>query len=264
MYTLLLLQLTAHFWADFNFQSKEWCDAKEAKIVSKQHFYHALLVFVLAYVFSLSFGFWLAALTIAIVHLGLDILKSWLIQKNFLSKIFRKVQREKSKSILFFIDQFLHIAVIVLIVNLFWHAKCEFQVSPFVENHYQTILSVALPFVENHFQAALFILALILCTSPSNGFIKNVLTAWNISSPEDGDKSDSIEKAGQVIGTLERLLTFILIVFNQFAAVGLVFAAKSILRYRDTQTAKTEYLLIGSLLSFGIAIVLGIYFNIHQ
>jgi hypothetical protein len=52
-----------------------------------------------------------------------------------------------------------------------------------------------------------------------------------------------------------------LIAVNQFAAVGFIIAAKSILRFRDTDIAKTEYLLIGSLLSFGIAILLGIAYH---
>jgi hypothetical protein len=53
----------------------------------------------------------------------------------------------------------------------------------------------------------------------------------------------------------------VLILVNQFAAVGFIFAAKSILRFRDADKteAKTEYLLIGSLMSFGIAILLGIF-----
>jgi hypothetical protein len=50
----------------------------------------------------------------------------------------------------------------------------------------------------------------------------------------------------------------VLILFDQFAAIGFIIAAKSVLRFRDTDTAKTEYLLIGSLLSFGIAIFFGV------
>jgi hypothetical protein len=75
--------------------------------------------------------------------------------------------------------------------------------------------------------------------------------------------SHDLLKAGGVIGFLERVLSFILISSNQFAAVGFIIAAKSILRFKDIDTAKTEYLLIGSLLSFGIAILLGIiYINL--
>lgn len=44
----------------------------------------------------------------------------------------------------------------------------------------------------------------------------------------------------------------------QFGAIGFLFAAKSLLRFIDTARAKTEYVLVGTLLSFGIAIISGI------
>jgi len=47
-----------------------------------------------------------------------------------------------------------------------------------------------------------------------------------------------------------------LILVNQFSAVGLIIAAKSILRFKSTE--KNEYILVGTLLSFGIAVLLGI------
>ena len=73
---------------------------------------------------------------------------------------------------------------------------------------------------------------------------------------------NTLLNAGRIIGSLERIISFILIAFNQFAAVGFIIAAKSILRFKDLDTAKTEYVLIGSLLSFGIAILLGIAYQL--
>jgi hypothetical protein len=48
------------------------------------------------------------------------------------------------------------------------------------------------------------------------------------------------------------------ILINQFEAVGFLIAAKSILRFRKDSVYKTEYVLIGTLLSFGIAVAFGI------
>ena len=73
---------------------------------------------------------------------------------------------------------------------------------------------------------------------------------------------NTLLKAGKIIGSLERVISFTLIAFNQFAAVGFIIATKSILRFRDLDTAKTEYVLIGSLLSFGIAILFGITYQL--
>jgi hypothetical protein len=50
--------------------------------------------------------------------------------------------------------------------------------------------------------------------------------------------------------------------FNQFDAVGFLIAAKSILRFKDDNTLKTEYVLIGTMLSFGIAIACGLLINL--
>jgi hypothetical protein len=52
------------------------------------------------------------------------------------------------------------------------------------------------------------------------------------------------------------VLTFILL--NQFEAVGFLLAAKSILRFKEAETLKSEYVLIGTMLSFAIAIAFGI------
>ena len=43
-------------------------------------------------------------------------------------------------------------------------------------------------------------------------------------------------------------------------AVGFLIAAKSILRYKDTDNLKTEYVLIGTLLSFGTATLLSLWY----
>ena len=48
------------------------------------------------------------------------------------------------------------------------------------------------------------------------------------------------------------------LLIGQYEAVGFIIAAKSVLRFKDTDTAKTEYVLAGTLLSFGIATLLGL------
>jgi len=65
-----------------------------------------------------------------------------------------------------------------------------------------------------------------------------------------------VDSAGKLIGIVERLLAFVLVLFGQYSAVGLIIAAKSILRFRNTK--HSEYVLVGTLLSFGIAIFLAL------
>lgn len=59
---------------------------------------------------------------------------------------------------------------------------------------------------------------------------------------------------------VERILVLTLILVGQFSAVGFLIAAKSILRFNEYR--KNEYILVGTLLSFGIAIVLGVLISL--
>jgi hypothetical protein len=224
---LILLQILAHFLADFTFQSQTMCDKKAQRIFSKELIIHTVIVFICSFVMFMTTGaanIWIvASLIITVSHFGLDILKIYSTKKQLLKKS------------LFFIDQILHFIVIVIVVRV-----CYTEPTPWGID----------------FKTLPIITAFVACTKPSNVFIKNYMEAKGIISKKD--EKNALMNAGRIIGSLERVLSFILIIFNQFAAVGFIIAAKSILRFRDTDTAKTEYLLIGSLLSFGIAIILGI------
>ncbi len=66
----------------------------------------------------------------------------------------------------------------------------------------------------------------------------------------------SLPNAGKLIGIMERFLVLALILVGQFSAVGLILAAKSVLRFRSS--VKNEYILVGTFLSFGIAVLIGI------
>lgn len=229
MTALLILQYAAHLLGDFTFQPQKWCDRKENKIISKEHIYHAFVIFVFSWILSFQFSFWWGSLSIAVFHFVSDVLKSFLYKQN--------IGRKYS----FFIDQVIHLIIITSVVYLFGQT---------------TIISF--PMITTNVAFILF--ALIACTKPANIFIKKFMEVQEII--HESKDENNLLKAGRVIGSLERLISFVLIVFNQFGAVGFIIAAKSILRFRDVQTAKTEYLLIGTLLSFGIAIFLGITYNL--
>jgi len=228
MNVLLIFQFTAHLLADFIFQPQNWCYLKENRGITKIHLYHAAIVFVCSWVLSFSFSFWWAALFIALFHLTFDIMKTYMLQKRIW------------KNKLFFIDQSLHLIVITCVV--YWFLKIH-------RIDFQSFISTNSIFI---------IFGLIACTKPANIFIKRFMEANEILPVND----NTLLNAGRIIGSLERVIAFILIAFNQFSAVGFIIAAKSILRFKDLDTAKTEYVLIGSLLSFGIAILLGIIYQL--
>ncbi len=74
--------------------------------------------------------------------------------------------------------------------------------------------------------------------------------------------NNGLLNAGKWIGIIERILVLTFIFSHNFGAIGFLLAAKSIIRIGDLreseQRKKTEYILIGTLLSFGLTIVIGL------
>jgi hypothetical protein len=93
--------------------------------------------------------------------------------------------------------------------------------------------------------------------------MKTIFLKWNIS--ELTKNHESLKDAGKYIGILERILVFIFIILNHWEAVGFLITAKSVFRFGDLKESKdrqlTEYILIGTLISFGIAITTGIIYT---
>src|SRR5712692_9721524 len=64
---------------------------------------------------------------------------------------------------------------------------------------------------------------------------------------------------GRTIGALERALALTLVLLNQFAAIGLIVAAKSLARFKAMEDREfAEYFLIGTLASLLLAILVGV------
>jgi hypothetical protein len=91
--------------------------------------------------------------------------------------------------------------------------------------------------------------------------VKALMT--DIRLPLETDSAASLPKGGQLIGRLERLMILMLLLADQPDGIGLLIAAKSILRFnelaRDAASADagrsaSEYVIIGTLASFAWAI----------
>ena len=225
IYKFIILQLLAHLVSDFYLQTEKSCKSKADNAFKSGHLYiHSLITFACAWLLSMSLGYWWMALMIAVLHLIIDGLKS--ICKNIKGA--------------FFIDQLLHLAVIVVAVVI-----------------YNNVCEVALPTWLPETKVLLWALAFIFCLRPANFFIQNIFKEAKISIPDSG-KEDNLPNAGHVIGNVERMLTLVFVMLGQFEAIGFLLAAKSLLRFRETDTVKSEYVLVGTLLSFGMAILVGV------
>jgi hypothetical protein len=224
---LLIKLLLAHLLGDFLLQPTYWVVDKEKKKQRSYYLYlHTFLHGVIAWIFVGEKDFFWFAVALAISHGIIDFIKLCF-------------QRTKTKRIWFFTDQILHLIVIGAITLLYTNTQVDF-----------TNLS-------NSFW--IIITGIIILTKPTSLLIKNIISVW---SPESKVKNNSLENAGNYIGMLERLFVFCFILTGHFEAIGFLLAAKSIFRFGDLKEAKdrklTEYVLIGTLLSFGIALLIGI------
>jgi hypothetical protein len=102
------------------------------------------------------------------------------------------------------------------------------------------------------------VLALILTTYVSAVVMKVLLSKWDVDTLE----GEALHKAGWYIGVLERLFILGFVIMNYWAGIGFLIAAKSIFRFSDLSRSKdrqlTEYVLIGTLMSYGLAILIAL------
>lgn len=229
MEKIIIAQLIAHLVADFFAQPESMSHKKRENVLSSWHLYiHVLIVFATSILLTFTIEFVIYAIAITVIHFAIDTVKGF-IERRF-----------KPSHYLFFTDQLLHVIAIFSIVVIYWKNT---PVTP----SYLEFFTV---------KQLLIITGFLLCMKPANVTIKVCLSSLHLYEQTVNDTE--IQRAGRWIGTTERILAFTLVLLNQYTAIGFIIAAKSILRYNEKNTGKTEYVLIGTLLSFSIALFLGI------
>jgi hypothetical protein len=97
-------------------------------------------------------------------------------------------------------------------------------------------------------------------STPSSILIKIMISKW-MPFPTQKE-NNSLQDAGKYIGILERLFVLAFIISGHWEGIGFLIAAKSVFRFGDIKEYEglklTEYFMIGTLLSFGIAIFTGL------
>lgn len=228
--SLFALQiLFAHLLGDFVLQPDKWVQNKKAKKYRSPYLYwhiavHTLLLFVLL---GFQLVYWKAILLIVLTHFLID-----------LGKI--SFEKSRNQALLFVLDQAAHLAVLLLAINIYY---------PF-----------SIPLEEvNNVDTLLFGVALVMVTFVVSIVMRQIMNSWEL---EENDQQTSLPRAGKYIGMLERLLVFCFIILQQWPAIGWLITAKSVFRFSDLTRAKdrklTEYILIGTLLSFGFALIIGL------
>lgn len=258
-HTILVLLLLGHALGDFYFQSKRMADEKITR--RKVMLLHGAIYFAC-----------IGAPLLAGIPYSPNVLWIWLSCAG--THIVIDCMKKRNDYMTFIIDQAFHIAIIAA-ASLIWGQRLEAQ--GFVL--YATPKIVDKPFVT-------LITALFWLIRPVGIFIgcffskaktppdKSQTSAYTkIGSKETWDFGNSLtlpdepqKGAGRMIGYLERIIVFLLLIHGQFTAIAFVMAAKAVIRFpeisQEKKTQLAEYYLIGTLLSmtctFAITLLLAL------
>ncbi|MEP6926978.1 MAG: DUF3307 domain-containing protein [Ginsengibacter sp.] len=225
--SLWLIKLfLSHLLTDFILQPNTWIQKRKEKHFASFHLYiHGIITAILAWIF-IGWQYWAVALVIMISHILIDGWKSY----------------RKENLFYFITDQLLHLLIIL---------SCWIYI-------FFDWADVIQKWQEINTNAVFWKIAtgIIFLTMPAGILIGKMTKHWR----ENIADAESLENAGKWIGIAERIIILIFVLNNQYSAIGLLIAAKAIIRFneKDRPETKTEYLVIGTLLSMVIAVVTGL------
>lgn len=266
---LLLRLIVAHLLTDFVLQPKSWVTEREEKQGRSTKLYlHVLVTAIVAYLLSGAYTNWIIPLVIFVSHLLIDYLKS---------------RTDKDKFSYFIADQAAHLLVIVIL----W--LC-------IENKWDAIR----PFTERMTNSSEFwaiVTGYIFVSWPLGIIIGKATQKWRdqitrekVKASQELQAADQVSEtteqeepkeqeilvsteeqelglasAGKWIGICERVLILTFVLMSQYTAIGFLMTAKSILRFSEKENntqLKTEYVLVGTLVSFASSAMIGVFMKI--
>ena len=236
----------AHLLTDFVFQTHRLVEQKKrGKLFA--YFLHGLTHYLSAIALmsfflagsGLSLRTHVVILALTLVHLLIDLAKIRLTQKSLVS----------DGAIAYASDQLLHFVSVALAAWLLSPGLTFTEVAALLDK------GRALP------SKQLFIPVIYVGVIFGGGYLIRALTrplaqSINLEQPEKG--GEPMQNAGLYIGWLERFLLLTALLMQSPGTAGLILAAKAIARYPEFKSEHfAEYFLIGTLLSFSLAILGG-------
>lgn len=229
----LVKMILAHLISDFLLQKDSWIADRIARKVKSKYLYWHIIITALTALLLVGFAYWKTILIISVTHYFIDLVKSYANPtfKNFI------------------LDQLSHL----IIIFLSW--ALQFNLLPTEETLQNFYIADRLWI----FAAGVFFL-----TYPSAILIDQATKHWSnqLISTTSTNNNSGLLNAGKYIGIIERLIICVLVYQSQYEAIGLLITGKSILRYQSAnEEIKTEYLLVGTLISMSLAFAVGLLFK---
>lgn len=237
---LLIRLLLAHIISDFVLQTDSMVQNK--KWFSLEMLYHIVIVFLLTFLLS---SLWKISLFIAVSHWITDGFKIQLKSKYENEPLNIKQLRDKQ---LFIADQLVHFIIIAGI--WFWYFGLSDKI----------LKTISLPFTNYKF--SLLLLGYIWLIYPVGYLIKFITQSIAHTNSRNTTTQANVEHGGKLIGQFERIIILTLVLFNQYEAIGFLITGKSIIRFADHNSdLRSEYVLVGTMMSYAIAILTGVTIN---
>lgn len=252
IYSLLIL---AYLLVDFPFQTKKLYKDKKVYIFSLIRY--LLIVFITSLVFTFSYFSFHLLLVLLVITLFHGIIEYCMI---YLSRKSEKEGKNYRLEI-FLIDQILHIFVIFLLVPLFNLEINSYFIS--IYNKFDDIFLWLKVININRVSFMAIVASVIIFNfKGSTVIIRATLEKYKSNINTKGDK-------GKAIGNLERLLIILFVILENYSLIGLLFTAKSLIRFKeieekDTEEGFVEYYLIGSIISIFLAVLTGSLINVFK
>ena len=231
---LLFKILIAHLLSDFFLQPHSWIKGRREFGIRSRHLYlHVSVVGLLTYLLIGEWTEWKLPLFIMVTHFFIDWWKS--------------SRKESIQN--FVIDQIAHL--VMAITAWLWYIESG------------TVFSNTFFGGLQHTPFWIILGGYLIALRPMGFLIANFTRNWQDELNEEGKDFSGLTNAGTWIGYLERIIILTFILLQQFGAIGFLIAAKSIFRFsggvKEPHERKyAEYILIGTLISFSLAILLGI------
>jgi|GEM_PF-363178 len=256
-----IVLLIAHVLGDFYFQSNRM--AKNRKLLQHGTLYALACFGTVCLFLNFSPQGFLLALIASLCHVIIDILKRIATARLHAGRHTKTV---------FWADQALHVASLSLV--WLWFGQ-GLALRPIFAADYAPLMRVLQtePKQMVYLSPVLVMLAVLVILKPIDVIIEKG-HIWNLAAPlkkiptADENENTSVDiineetanapvaaprplNAGQAIGYLERIIVFVLILLQQYAAIAFVLTAKSLARYEKITSQKmtADYYLIGTLLS---------------
>lgn len=242
---ILLLLFIAHLIGDFVFQTAKIATKKQNNF--SELLYHSLLYAITVGLFlGVSVNIYHAIIPFLIISISHFII-------DFTRIFIEKKAKQQHKLLLFFIDQIMHISIIILMY--------------FVFNIYSDKDSILESIIQNYgFQLVnntiVYTLIYLIMLQPSAVVVKKVF--FHISNEDINVNSNSqlsqTKYAGYLIGILERIIIATLVLQGEMSTIGFVLAAKSLARFKQLEDQDfAEKYLVGTLISVAISIILTLF-----